>query len=160
LQIIIRQIEEKDNALLAKIIRDVFIEHHAPTKGTVYSDTTTDNLFELFKQAKSVLWVAELNNRLVGCCGIFPTEGLEKNCVELVKFYIAAEARSKGIGKLLMEKCIESAKEFNFRKMYIESLPAFDKAISIYEKSGFNKLKKPLGNSGHSGCNIWMLKDL
>ncbi|MBL7918194.1 MAG: GNAT family N-acetyltransferase, partial [Bacteroidia bacterium] len=130
------------------------------TKGTVYSDPTTDNLFELFKQPKSVLWVAEVNNNVMGCCGIYPTEGLKKDCVELVKFYIGAESRGKGIGKLLMEKCIETAKDFNYTQMYIESLPEFNKAISIYEKSGFKKIKKPLGNSGHSGCNIWMLKDL
>lgn len=160
MQVLIRQIAEKDNESLAKMIRNVFIEHNAPTKGTVYSDPTTDNLFELFKQPKSVLWVAELNKKVVGCCGIFPTVGLEKDCVELVKFYIGAESRGKGIGKLLMEKCIETAKDFNYTQMYIESLPAFDKAISIYEKSGFKKIKKPLGNSGHSSCNIWMLKDL
>lgn len=160
MQVLIRKIEEKDNESLAKMIREVFIEHKAPTEGTVFSDPTTDNLFELFKHPKSVLWVAEVNNQAMGCCGIYPTDGLEKNCVELVKYYISSEVRGKGIGKLLMEKCIEAAKENNFTQMYIESLPAFDKAISIYEKSGFKKLKKPLGNSGHSGCIIWMLKNL
>ncbi|MBL7917824.1 MAG: GNAT family N-acetyltransferase, partial [Bacteroidia bacterium] len=42
MQVLIRQIKEEDNESLAKMIRYVFIEHNAPTKGTVYSDPTTD----------------------------------------------------------------------------------------------------------------------
>ena len=47
-----------------------------------------------------------------------------------------------------------------YTEMYIESLPDFTKAVRIYEKQGFQRLKQPLGNSGHTTCNIWMLKQL
>jgi putative acetyltransferase len=30
----------------------------------------------------------------------------------------------------------------------------------MYEKFGFTYLKQSLGNSGHTGCDIWMLKEL
>jgi putative acetyltransferase len=53
--------------------------------------------------------------------------GLPKNCTELVKFYITAKSRGKGIGKLLMEKSIESAKEMGYSAIYLESLPDFSK---------------------------------
>jgi putative acetyltransferase len=39
-------------------------------------------------------------------------------------------------------------------------MPELSKAVSIYEKQGFTKLGNPLGNSGHDGCDIWMLKTL
>lgn len=157
---IIRKIEQADNKTLAKIIREVFEEHDAPRKGTVYSDPTTDDLYALFLAPGSVLWVAELENELVGCCGVYPTGGLEKGCVELVKFYLSAKARGKGIGKALMKKCIKSAKGLGYKQMYIESLPEFSKAVSMYEQEGFRKLEQPLGDSEHSGCSIWMIKDL
>jgi putative acetyltransferase len=160
LDIVYRKIEEKDNKALATMIRGVFDEHNAPKEGTVYTDPTTDNLYELFKKQKSVLWVAEVNNEAIGCCGIYPTEGLEKNCVELVKFYLSNKARGKGIGKELMQKSLASATEFGFKEVYLESLPVFSKAVGMYENLGFTKLKKPLGNSGHTTCNIWMLKKL
>jgi putative acetyltransferase len=44
--ITIRTILPTDNPILAKIIRDVFIEHDAPQHGTVYSDPTTDDLYQ------------------------------------------------------------------------------------------------------------------
>lgn len=159
-EVIFRKIRKEDNLQLARMIRQVFEEHDAPHKGTVYSDPTTDDLYDLFRKSRSVLWVAEVNGIAAGCCGIYPTEGLEGDCAELVKYYLAETARGQGTGRVLMEKCIESAREFGYRKLYLESLPHFSKALRIYEKLGFHQLDKPLGNSEHTTCNIWMLLEL
>ncbi len=156
----IRQVKESDNPYLSKMIRKVFEEHNAPKDGTVYSDPTTDYLYESFQIERSVLWVAENNNKILGCCGVYPTNGLPKQCAELVKFYLPKESRGKGIGKILMEKSIDWAEKFGYSELYIESLPQFSKAVKMYEKQGFIQLKNPLGASGHTSCNIWMLKSL
>ncbi len=156
----IRKVNKEDNVFLARMIRKIFDEHNAPQKGTVYSDPTTDNLYELFQVEKSVLWVVETDNEIVGCCGIYPTVGLPKYCAELVKLYLCANSRGKVIGKTLMEKSIESARELGYSELYLESFPAFSNAVSIYERQGFLKLDKSLGKSGHTTCNIWMLKKL
>jgi putative acetyltransferase len=156
----IRPVEEKDNASLASMIRKAFEEHDAPRKGTVYSDPTTDDLYGLFQVPGSVLWVAEVNGSAVGCCGVYPTKGLPAFCVELVKFYLSKDARGKGIGKELMERCVQSAKEFEYTQLYLESLPQFSRAVRLYEKQGFVRLDQPLGKSEHTACNIWMIKDL
>jgi putative acetyltransferase len=156
----LRPIEKRDNAELAQLIRGVFEEHDAPTEGTVYTDPTTDDLFGLFKEASSHLWVALVDDQIVGCCGIYPTAGLPEHCIELVKFYITKNARGLGIGKALMGACTEIAIASGYTQMYIESLPVFSKAVRIYEQQGFFILDKPLGQTGHSGCNIWMLKNL
>ena len=155
-----RKVKKTDNAYLAGMIREVFKEHQAPQHGTVYSDPTTDDLFGLFLHDRSVLWVAEIDGVPEGCCGIYPTEGLESNCAELVKYYLAEKGRGRGIGRQLMEKCIESARELGYQKLYLESMPHFSKAVRIYEKLGFQELPGPLGNSGHTTCNIWMLLEL
>jgi putative acetyltransferase len=47
-----------------------------------------------------------------------------------------------------------------YKQLYLESLPHFAKAIDIYEKEGFVRLSKPLGDSKHKTCSIWMLKEL
>jgi putative acetyltransferase len=158
--VIFRKVKKDDNLPLARMIRQVFEEHDAPQTGTVYSDPTTDDLYGLFRKTGSVLWVAEIGGIAAGCCGIYPTDGLESNCAELVKYYLAEPARGRGTGRELMEKCIASARELGYRKLYLESLPHFSKAVLIYEKLGFHKLNKPLGSSGHTTCNIWMLLDL
>ena len=92
---LIRPVAKKDNQRLAGIIREVFMEHDAPREGTVYSDPTTDSLFELFLVPKSVLWVAVINNEPIGCCGIYPSEGLPGDCAELVKFYLVSRCQGQ-----------------------------------------------------------------
>ncbi|MCD2423415.1 GNAT family N-acetyltransferase [Niabella pedocola] len=156
----IRPVEAGDNNSLARIIRAAFLEFRAPTKNTVFEDPTTDHLFELFQTANAVLWVAELDGELLGCCGIYPTEGLPEGCTELVKFYLSDAARGKGVGKALFLKSLESASRLNYKEVYLESLPQFATAVGMYEKMGFRKLDHALGNSGHTGCTIWMLKTL
>ncbi|MDP4223406.1 MAG: GNAT family N-acetyltransferase [Bacteroidota bacterium] len=155
-----RNIREKDNAELAGLIRTVFREFRIDRPGTVYFDPTTDNLYGLFRTHGSVYWIAEDKGIMIGGCGIYPTPGLPEGCAELVKFYLLAPWRGRGIGRTLMEKCIESARQIGYKQLYLESLPELSKAVSMYIKSGFRHIPHSLGNSGHFGCNIWMLKDL
>ena len=156
----IRLIEPKDNVALAAVIRAALTEFGANKPGTVYYDPTTDQLFELFQTAGSIYYVAEIDGTLVGGCGIFPTEGLPESTCELVKLYLAPTARGTGLGKALMLQAMAWAKENGYSHVYLESMPELKKAVSIYEKVGFKSLDHPLGNSGHCGCDIWMLKAL
>ena len=156
----IRPIESRDNEALAKVIRTALAEFGANKPGTVYFDPTTDALFELFHTPGSYYYVATIDEKVVGGCGIFPTENLPQGTCELVKLYVAKEARGTGLGKQLMEKSMSWAKENGYTQVYLESMPELKKAVSIYEKVGFQPLDHPLGNSGHDGCDIWMLKAL
>ena len=147
---------------MARLIKDCFIELDAPKTGTVYSDPTTNELFELFQgKGNSFCLVAESNSKeILGLCGIFETDGLKKYQVELVKFYLKPEARGLGIGKKLIQNCIAKSVELGFHSIYIETQEVFSTAIKLYERLNFKYLDKPLGNSGHHNCSIWMLKEL
>lgn len=156
----LRKIQPQDNQPLAQVIRACFIEHQAPQAGTVYTDPTTDDLYRLFQVEKAVLWVGETEQGIMGCCGIYPTPGLPADCAELVKFYLAPEGRGLGLGRALMEQCIQSARSMGYQQLYIESLPEFSRAVSIYQQQGFEALERPLTRQGHPGCNLWYLKKL
>jgi putative acetyltransferase len=159
-QVRYRSIQQSDNAELADLIRFVFREFKIDRPGTVYTDPTTDNLFQLFQTPGSKYFVAENNGIIIGGCGIYPTTGLPEGCSELVKFYLVSEVRGKGTGRELMRLSIDWAKQFGYTQLYLESLPELGKAVSIYLKAGFKHLDHALGNSGHFGCGIWMLKEL
>lgn len=156
----IRTIQPADNQALAVIIRNALAEFGADKPGTVYYDATTDALYELFRQAGSIYYVAEENGVLLGGAGIYPSPGLPADTCELVKMYLSPNARGKGIGKLLIEKALEFATQAGYRNVYIETMPELRKAMSVYEKFGFKYLDGPMGNTGHFGCGIWMLKSL
>jgi putative acetyltransferase len=156
----IRPISIADNPLIATIIRSCLTEFGANKPGTVYYDKTTDQLFELFQENGAGYFIAEQDGQVVGGGGIFPSPGLPAGTCELVKMYLLPLARGTGIGATLMNTCLSKAKEMGFDNMYIETLPELKKAISVYEKFGFIYLDKPLGNTGHFGCSVWMLKSL
>ncbi|HTE31555.1 MAG TPA: GNAT family N-acetyltransferase [Chryseolinea sp.] len=160
MDILIRPIRAMDNRDLAVIIRNTLTEFGANHLGTVYYDPTTDALYELFRQERSVYYVAEANGKLVGGAGIFPTEGLPADTCELVKMYLLPEARGTGLGRRLIEMSLAYAKEAGFKKVYLESMPELQQALKVYEKFGFEYLKGPLGNSGHNGCSLWMMKKI
>lgn len=158
--ICIRSIEPGDNAALASIIRKSLEEFGANHPGTVYYDPTTDRLYELFRQLRSHYFVAQINNQILGGGGIYPTEGLPPGTCELVKMYLLPEARGMGLGTALIETCMQQARKEGFTHIYLESMPELKKALHVYERLGFRYLSAPMGNSGHFGCALWMLKDL
>jgi len=156
----IRPIEQKDNIDIAKVIRGALEEFGANKPGTVYFDPTTDALFELFNTPGSYYYIATIDHKVVGGAGIFPTENLPKGTCELVKLYLHKDARGTGLGKQLLNTAMQWAKENGYTQVYLESMPELSKAVTIYENVGFQRINQPLGNSGHCGCDIWMVKNL
>ena len=154
----IRKIKATDNPTIAHIIREVLTEFKANKPGTVFTDPTTDHLYELFQVTNSGYYIAEFDGKIVGGCGVFPTEGLPKGCVELVKLYVHESARGMGVGKKLMEKSFDLAQSFGFNEIYLETLPELHIAVGLYEHVGFQYLEQPYGNSGHFACDLWMNK--
>jgi len=158
-EVIIRPITPGDNAALARAVRDTLAEFGAAKPGTAYYDEATDHLYELFSQTPcSAYFVAEVNGEVLGGGGIFPTQGLPANTVELVKLYLLPAARGRGVGKALITHCFEAARANGYARVYLETTDELTQAIPLYERLGFTYLPEPLGDSGHFGCQIWMIK--
>jgi len=158
--IFIRQIQTGDDKIIAGIIRSSLKEFNAAKPGTVYFDDTTDHLTKSFLVNRSAYFIATINDEVVGGGGIYPTKGLPQDTCELVKLYLSPAARGKGLGKLLIEYCIKAAVKHNYKKMYLETMPELIAALPLYEKLGFTYIDGPMGNSGHNGCSLWMIKRL
>ena len=156
----LRTIQKEDNVQMAQIIRDTLTEFKANKPGTVYYDETTDQLFELFQKPGSIYYVALMDDEIVGGGGIYPSDGLPNGTCELVKMYLLPEVRGIGLGKRIIEECLAFAKENGYSQVYIESMPELENALKVYEKFGFKYISAPLGNTGHHGCEKWMLRSL
>jgi putative acetyltransferase len=158
--IAIRDIEPSDNPILAKIVKDTLAEFGANHPNTVYFDPTTDALYEMFQKKGARYFVAEINGEIVGGAGIYPTDGLPADTCELVKMYLLPHARGMGLGRTLIEKTLDYAKKAGYKNVYLESMPELKQALKVYARFGFEYLKGPMGNSGHTGCSLWMMKKL
>jgi putative acetyltransferase len=159
-EVTLRGITPSDDQSLALIIRTTLEEFGANHPGTVYYDEETDRLSTVFSAPGSWYFVAEAGGIPVGGAGIFPTMGLPEGVCELVKMYLLPAARGIGLGKHLMNECLKKAREFGYNKVYLETMPDLKVAVPMYESFGFNYLEAPLGQSGHFGCTIRMIKNL
>ena len=160
-QITIREIQPQDNPFIAKIIRAALEEFDANKPCTVYFDESTDHLYELFTaEPKSHYFIALVNDEVVGGGGLYPTDALPTGTCELVKMYLKKDYRGIGLGKQMMATCLQWAKDNGYQQVYLETMPELKKAVAVYENLGFQYLTQPMGNSGHNGCDIWMLKGL
>lgn len=156
----IRKIEKADDAQVAKIIRDAFVEYDLPRLHTVFDDDRTNRQYSQYQLPNTVLWVAVENGKVLGMCGIYPTDGLPAGWCEIVKFYVTAEARGKGIGRMLFEKALKSAADFGYKTAYLETFTPLARAVGMYRSFGFEPIDHQVGNSGHTATTIWMTKDL
>jgi putative acetyltransferase len=155
----LRKIQISDNEQIAKIIREVLTEFGGNKPGTAYYDYDTDHMFEAYQKEGQIYYIVELNGTLAGGCGIKQLYGDEEIC-ELQKLYLLSKSRGQNIGKLLLEKSLEFAEKSNYTKCYLETFPNMLAAIHLYQKYGFDILDSPLGNTGHNGCDVWMIKNL
>ncbi len=156
----IREIQIEDNPKIAKAIRDVLIEFGVPKVGTAYADKILDTLFEAYQFEKTIYYIIEKDGEIFGGAGIKQLDNFSGNICELQKMYFLPEARGIGFGSKMMKICLQKAKEFGFEHCYLETLPYMEDARKLYRKVGFKDLDKPMGDTGHYSCNLWMLKDL
>jgi len=158
--IVIREIKPKDNTPLEAVIRACFYEFKIPLKGTAYEDPETKKMFESYQNDDDIYYVIEKNGEVLGGAGVKPLRNFEGNICELQKMYFSPKVRGEGYGKQMFETCLNAAEKLGYEKCYIESAPQLKAAIHVYESFGFTHLKGPLGNTGHSSCSVWMIKDL
>lgn len=101
-----------------------------------------------------------MKKKILGGAGIAQLKNSTENICELQKMYFSPEARGKGLGSKMMKTCLQKAKKLGYEKCYLETLPYMKDARKLYRKVGFQSLDKPLGDTGHYSCNMWMIKTL
>lgn len=157
---IIRAIRKADNPSLARVIRKVLVDLGAPKVGTALADISLDSMFETYQGKRRVYFVVEEKGIILGGAGIAALENYDGNICELQKMYFLDSARGKGLGKLMLSRCLEAATSFSFESCYLETMSYMKAAQNLYKKFGFQYLDGPLGDTGHFSCPVQMLKKL
>ncbi|MDX7998562.1 GNAT family N-acetyltransferase [Xenorhabdus sp. Reich] len=158
---VIRPITRQDNAGIAAVIREVSAEHGLTAdKGFAVADPILDTLYEVYSQPRSAYWVVEMDDKVVGGGGIAPLAGGDNDTCELQKMYLSSVLRGKGIAKQIVEQSLSFGTEQGFKRCYLETTEDLKAAITLYEKLGFSYLDETLGNTGHSDCEVRMIKAL
>jgi putative acetyltransferase len=157
---LIRPITVSDDAAMAAIIRRVMPEFGADGSGFAIHDAEVDRMCEAYAQLHSAYFVVERDGQVIGGGGVAPLQNGEADVCELRKMYFLPEARGIGAGSAMMQRCLDAARTFGFRRCYLETLTGMDAAQALYKRSGFTALCAPMGGTGHFSCDRFFILEL
>ncbi len=156
----IRPIEARDDASMAAIIREVMPEFGAGGDGFAINDPEVDWMHRAYSAPRHAYFVVEHGGRVFGGGGVAPLAAAGDDVCELRKMYFLPQARGLGAGRAMMARCLDAARSFGFTSCYLETLHGMDAAVKLYERTGFQPLLAPMGDTGHGGCNRFYLLPL
>jgi len=80
------------------------------------------------------IFLAREGDNVIGTAGLANDGNL---VFELVKMSVAPAFQGHGIGKILLEKCLDKARELKAKKIFLYSNSQLTTAIALYKKYGF-----------------------
>ena len=101
------------------------------------------------------LYLAHYNGELAGCIAL---RKLDDNTGEFKRVYVKPQFRGKHIGKKMVHKLIEDAKELGYTRLLLDTLPFLETAIQMYKKLGFYEI--PSYNDSPMDTSIFLQLDL
>lgn len=106
-------------------------------------DNEIDNLNEKYGLPNGRLYIAYLDNQVAGCIAIKPLN--EYQC-EMKRLYVRPQFRGNRIARLLVDTVVNDAKEIGYRNILLDTFPALQDAIRLYERLGFYRIE-PYNNT-------------
>ena len=100
---------------------------------------------------KGVIYLARYNGEIIGSAALIREHD---GVYELAKMAVAKNHRQMGVGKMLIEKCLEKAAELGAKKIVLFSNHQLKAALALYEKYGFRYI--PLKDSPFATADIKM----
>ena len=140
-------------------VKGLFREHLQFISDTLNSDLTfqgTDKEFATFPAIYDTLFVAKIDDKVIGACGLKPFD--EPGACELKRLFVRPAGRGHGLGRRLSDLCVETAKKAGYTKMYLDTDRVLAHANSIYEAIGFKDV--PAYYDNPMGCTRYMALDL
>ena len=141
---------------IAALIRGNLKAHGLDIPGTAYCDEALDRLSAFYQAPGRAYYVLLKNGAVVGGIGVAE---FRDDCCELQKLYLADAVKGHGLGYELIRFIEDRAREFGYRRIYLETHTNLAAAIHVYERSGYREIPRP-ASVVHSTMNRFYLKSL
>lgn len=109
-------------------------------------------LQEMYSPPGGILLMAGKKERIAGCVGVRALPSVGKDACEMKRLYIRPAYRGHGLGRGLTQEALAKAKALGYRRIYLDTLIRMEKAISLYQSLGFEKVEKYYDNPRNDTC--------
>lgn len=97
------------------------------------------------------IFMAERDGEPIGCAALI---ALPDGGFEVAKMTVSEAARGTGLGRLLMQACIDRARALGAPRLYLETNSTLAPALGLYEAMGFVHL--PPRETPYARADVWM----
>ncbi|HET8579194.1 MAG TPA: GNAT family N-acetyltransferase [Methylomirabilota bacterium] len=100
------------------------------------------------------LVVVDATGEVIGTAGI---RRLEPGVGELKRMWLRPGSRGLGLGRFLMDRCLEEARALGYRILKLDSERRLEAAVRLYRSYGFKEIPDYNGNPR---AEIWMQREI
>ena len=118
-------------------------------------DDELDHLEAKYGLPDGRLYLLFCEGKAAGCIGLRKID--EESC-ELKRLYVRPVFRNQGLGRALMEKIINDAREVGYSQILLDTLPFLESAIWMYRSFGFYEIESY--NNSPMDTSIYMRLDV
>lgn len=91
----------------------------------------------------------------VGCVALIK---MPDGGYEVAKMTVSETLRGSGLGKKLMQACIDAGQAMGAPRLYLETNDSLAPALGLYRTMGFRDM--PAQPTPYARCNVWMERPL
>ena len=144
------KLKSEDISTVQQLAREIWEEHYLPIIGQQQIDYMLDLFYSTEKIQKEledgVYWeILYLENEPIG----YLVCEVEKENIQLSKLYLKSKVRGRGLGKFLIDRAIEIAKENNKNSIRLNVNKNNTQSIAFYERVGFLKVEEGVFDIGN-----------
>ncbi|MBK6650032.1 MAG: GNAT family N-acetyltransferase [Betaproteobacteria bacterium] len=94
-----------------------------------------------YNQPRGTLLLARINDEVAGCCALRPLDSVDyPNACEMKRLYVRPAFRSLGLGRLLAEAIMDSARMADYDCILLDTLDDMEAARALYVELGFQEV--------------------
>lgn len=127
-----------DDTELVEAVRELLREYHGWLDGVVCATRLTAELDTLpvpYVPPAGALFLALAGGEAVGCIGLRPHH--DESC-EMKRLYVTPQARGTGLGRRLVERAIDKARELGYADVLLSTIEhKMETAVAVYREIGF-----------------------
>lgn len=131
------RVEREDDI---EIIRELFLEYFDWLDNDACFENFEDEVTELpgeYVPPEGQILLAREDDWPIGCVAL---RKFQEGVCEMKRLYVRDDYKGKGIGKTLIVRLIEEARNLGYKKMVLDTLPFMQQAIHLYQAFGFKEI--------------------